>query len=103
MTSNLRDTALVMYMFTLDTNIQDLITQSTQAGSMCLNDTVMQYAGKTMNMRPTAKQKLPTDGFVYCDFPCTASLLIQYLYLYLFENLLSSGYLYFCGLQTRDV
>lgn len=51
-----RNTALVMYLFTLDTNIQELVTQSTQAGSMCLNDTVMQYAGKTTtsNPQPTA-------------------------------------------------
>lgn len=49
-----------MYLFTLDTNIQELVTQSTQAGSMCLNDTVMQYAGKTTNpIRSNCPQNWP--------------------------------------------
>lgn len=41
-----RDTALVMYIFTLDNQVQDLFINATQAGSMCMNDTIMQYAGK---------------------------------------------------------
>ncbi|XP_037043027.1 aldehyde dehydrogenase family 3 member B1 isoform X5 [Bradysia coprophila] len=41
---NSRDTALVMYIFTLDNQVQDLFINATQAGSMCMNDTIMQYA-----------------------------------------------------------
>lgn len=44
-----RETALVMYIFTTDKQVQDLIVTSTQAGSICINDTVMQYAGKKQN------------------------------------------------------
>lgn len=35
-----------MYIFTLDNQVQDLFINGTQAGSMCMNDTIMQYAGK---------------------------------------------------------
>uniref|UniRef100_A0A182TL24 Aldehyde dehydrogenase domain-containing protein n=1 Tax=Anopheles melas TaxID=34690 RepID=A0A182TL24_9DIPT len=33
-----------MYIFTLDTKIQELFVTGTRSGSMCLNDTIMQYA-----------------------------------------------------------
>lgn len=35
-----------MYIFTLDNQVQDLFINATQCGSMCMNDTIMQYAGK---------------------------------------------------------
>lgn len=38
-----------MYVFTLDAKIQELFVQRTQSGSMCLNDTVMQYASKMIS------------------------------------------------------
>ncbi|XP_055707509.1 aldehyde dehydrogenase, dimeric NADP-preferring isoform X12 [Phlebotomus papatasi] len=41
---NARPLALVMYIFTTDNDIQDLFVRSTQSGSMCINDTIMQYA-----------------------------------------------------------
>ncbi|XP_035788819.1 aldehyde dehydrogenase, dimeric NADP-preferring-like isoform X7 [Anopheles albimanus] len=41
---NSRSPPLVMYIFTLDTKIQELFTNGTRSGSMCLNDTIMQYA-----------------------------------------------------------
>ncbi|XP_052893091.1 aldehyde dehydrogenase family 3 member B1 isoform X2 [Anopheles moucheti] len=41
---NSRPPPLVMYIFTLDTKIQDLFVTGTRSGSMCLNDTIMQYA-----------------------------------------------------------
>ncbi|XP_314005.5 aldehyde dehydrogenase family 3 member B1 isoform X4 [Anopheles gambiae] len=41
---NSRPPPLVMYIFTLDTKIQELFVTGTRSGSMCLNDTIMQYA-----------------------------------------------------------
>lgn len=41
-----RDSALVLYLFTHDTQIQDLFVNHTRSGSMCINDTIMQYIGK---------------------------------------------------------
>lgn len=35
-----------MYIFTQDKKLQDLFINGTRSGSMCLNDTIMQYAGK---------------------------------------------------------
>lgn len=35
-----------MYIFTTDKQIQNLFINGTQSGSMCLNDTIMQYSGK---------------------------------------------------------
>lgn len=37
---------LVMYVFTMEPKIQSLFIEGTKAGSMCLNDTIMQYASK---------------------------------------------------------
>ncbi|XP_055707497.1 aldehyde dehydrogenase, dimeric NADP-preferring isoform X4 [Phlebotomus papatasi] len=45
---NARPLALVMYIFTTDNDIQDLFVRSTQSGSMCINDTIMQYAIETL-------------------------------------------------------
>lgn len=42
-----RSPALVMYIFTQDKKLQDLFIHGTRSGSMCLNDTIMQYAGKS--------------------------------------------------------
>lgn len=39
-----RPKALVMYVFSTDTSIQDLFITQTSSGAMCINDTVMQYA-----------------------------------------------------------
>lgn len=41
---NSRSPALVMYIFTQDKKLQDLFIHGTRSGSMCLNDTIMQYA-----------------------------------------------------------
>lgn len=41
-----RPIALVMYIFTAEKEIQDLFINSSQSGSMCINDTIMQYASK---------------------------------------------------------
>lgn len=46
-----RDTALVMYLFTSDKQVQDLFVNATQSGSMCINDTIMQYVGKILNQK----------------------------------------------------
>lgn len=43
------DSALVLYMFSSDKQVQDLFINSTRAGSMCINDTIMQYSGKIEN------------------------------------------------------
>lgn len=45
---NSRSPALVMYIFTQDKKLQDLFIHSTRSGSMCLNDTIMQYAVETL-------------------------------------------------------
>lgn len=38
-----------MYIFTSENQVQDLFINGTQAGSMCVNDTIMQYAGKILD------------------------------------------------------
>lgn len=43
-----RETSLVMYIFTSDKQVQDLFVNATQSGSMCINDTIMQYVGKSV-------------------------------------------------------
>lgn len=35
-----------MYIITLDKQVQNLFINGTQAGSMCINDTIMQYSSK---------------------------------------------------------
>jgi len=45
---NERETALVMYVFTKDKEVQELFIKSTKAGSMCCNDTIMQYVVETL-------------------------------------------------------
>ncbi|XP_058122587.1 aldehyde dehydrogenase family 3 member B1 isoform X1 [Anopheles ziemanni] len=45
---NSRSPPLVMYIFTLDTKIQELFVNGTRSGSMCLNDTIMQYAVESL-------------------------------------------------------
>ncbi|XP_021699432.1 aldehyde dehydrogenase, dimeric NADP-preferring isoform X8 [Aedes aegypti] len=45
---NSRSPALVMYIFTQDKKLQDLFIHGTRSGSMCLNDTIMQYAVETL-------------------------------------------------------
>lgn len=35
-----------MYLFTKDKEVQKLIINQTKSGSVCVNDTMMQYAGK---------------------------------------------------------
>lgn len=45
---NSRAPALVMYIFTQDKELQDLFIHGTRSGSMCLNDTIMQYAVETL-------------------------------------------------------
>lgn len=37
---------LVLYLFTKDSKIQELFTNLTRSGSICINDTIMQYVGK---------------------------------------------------------
>lgn len=39
---------LVLYVFSMDSKIQELFCKHTRAGSMCINDTMMQYVGKKM-------------------------------------------------------
>lgn len=39
---------LVLYVFSKDSKIQELFCKHTRSGSMCINDTVMQYVGKEM-------------------------------------------------------
>uniref|UniRef100_A0A8D8K480 Aldehyde dehydrogenase family 3 member B1 n=3 Tax=Culex pipiens TaxID=7175 RepID=A0A8D8K480_CULPI len=45
---NARSPALVMYIFTQDKKLQDLFIHGTRSGSMCLNDTIMQYAVESL-------------------------------------------------------
>lgn len=40
------DLPLVLYAFTSDSKIQELFCKHTRSGSMCINDTMMQYVGK---------------------------------------------------------
>lgn len=42
------DPPLVVYVFTKDMKLRDLFVQHTQSGSMCINDTMMQYVGKIL-------------------------------------------------------
>lgn len=35
-----------MYVFTKDSQVQDLFKTQTTAGAMCFNDTILQYTGK---------------------------------------------------------
>lgn len=54
-----------MYIFTLDSQVQDLFINATQAGSMCVNDTIMQYAGKNF----IRKDSWSSNGFwVFLEF-----------------------------------
>lgn len=41
---------LVLYLFSKDSKIQELFTNLTRSGSMCINDTVMQYVGKCISI-----------------------------------------------------
>lgn len=52
-----RDKALVMYVFSTDSQIQELFTKQTSAGSMCCNDTIMQYVGKSLILYPISEAK----------------------------------------------
>lgn len=40
---NAGDSPLVLYLFTTDSKIQELFTKHTRSGSMCINDTIMQF------------------------------------------------------------
>lgn len=40
------DHPLVLYVFTTDSKIQELFVNHTRSGSVCINDTMMQYIGK---------------------------------------------------------
>ncbi|CAH0724293.1 unnamed protein product, partial [Brenthis ino] len=44
---NAREHPLVLYVFTKQSNIQKLFTDQTRSGSLCVNDTIMFYGGKT--------------------------------------------------------
>lgn len=48
-TTKTRETPLVLYPFTLEKSIQDLFIGCTQSGSICINDSIMQYVGKILN------------------------------------------------------
>lgn len=37
-----------MYVFSTDSKIQELFCKHTRSGSICINDTIMQYVGKKM-------------------------------------------------------
>lgn len=45
---NSGETPLVLYAFTSDSKIQDLFCKLTRSGSMCVNDTVMQYVVESL-------------------------------------------------------
>lgn len=40
------NTPLTMYIFTTDKKVQELLIQQTRSGTVCVNDTVMQFGGK---------------------------------------------------------
>lgn len=42
----LRESPLVLYIFTSETEVQNLFINGTQSGGLCVNDTIMHYAGK---------------------------------------------------------
>ena len=39
---------LVLYVFSTEGQVQDLFVHGTRSGAMCINDTIMQYAGKQL-------------------------------------------------------
>ncbi|EDW35048.1 GL20121, partial [Drosophila persimilis] len=41
---NARESPLVLYIFTSETEVQNLFVNGTQSGGMCVNDTIMHYA-----------------------------------------------------------
>ncbi|XP_014212498.1 aldehyde dehydrogenase, dimeric NADP-preferring isoform X1 [Copidosoma floridanum] len=45
---NERDSPLTLYIFSKDTNVQNLFIKQTQSGSVCVNDTIMQYGVDTL-------------------------------------------------------
>lgn len=40
-----------MYIFTSENEVLDLFVNGTQSGGMCVNDTIMHYAGKIQDPR----------------------------------------------------
>lgn len=47
----IRENPLVLYIFTTETEVLDLFVNGTQSGGLCVNDTIMHYAGKTKNQQ----------------------------------------------------
>ncbi|TMW41086.1 hypothetical protein DOY81_013835 [Sarcophaga bullata] len=47
---NSRESPLVMYIFTMEPEVQNLFVHGTQSGGILLNDTIMHYAGKKKYM-----------------------------------------------------
>ncbi|XP_030368942.1 aldehyde dehydrogenase family 3 member B1 isoform X5 [Scaptodrosophila lebanonensis] len=45
---NARESPLVLYIFTTETEVQNLFINGTHSGGMCLNDTIMHYAVDTL-------------------------------------------------------
>ncbi|XP_003426923.2 aldehyde dehydrogenase, dimeric NADP-preferring isoform X3 [Nasonia vitripennis] len=45
---NERDNPLVLYLFTMKKDVQNLIITQTKSGSVCVNDTIMQYSVDTL-------------------------------------------------------
>ena len=46
----IRESPLVMYIFTMEPEVQNLFVHGTQSGGILLNDTIMHYAGKKKYM-----------------------------------------------------
>lgn len=50
-----REAPLCAYIFTAEAEVQNLFKRDIQSGGMCMNDTIMHYAGKR---RLVLKQKI---------------------------------------------
>lgn len=44
--TTIRENPLVLYIFTSEAEVLNLFVNGTQSGGMCVNDTIMHYAGK---------------------------------------------------------
>jgi len=51
-----RESPLVLYIFTSETDVQNLFINGTQSGGLCVNDTIMHYAGKRVTQSTSINQ-----------------------------------------------
>lgn len=81
---SLRESPLVLYIFTPTAEVQNLFINGTQSGGLCVNDTIMHYAGK--NPTSVNPKVAPIEMLMAVDYdnkcghsacsPLLASLLV---------------------------